>query len=94
MTAHGEQGHACGVACPRHAAAIGAGWGDPAREPMDCRGYRRDARADLHPYLGALRERVLIYDGGTGTELFKYNLAAEDYGGEAINGCVEWLLKT
>ncbi|MBA2482007.1 MAG: homocysteine S-methyltransferase family protein, partial [Planctomycetes bacterium] len=92
MTAHGSVGHDCGVGCPHHAATAGLGW--TTDEPADHRGYRRDARADLHPYLGAMRERVLIYDGGTGTELFKYNLTAEDYGGEEINGCVEWLLKT
>jgi 5-methyltetrahydrofolate--homocysteine methyltransferase len=93
--AHGQPGHACGEACPHHRLhAAGAGMGWALDRPADHLGYRRDHRADLHPYLHALRERVLIYDGGTGTELFKFNLTTEDYGGEATNGCPEWLLKT
>jgi hypothetical protein len=76
--------HVCGEFC-RHGANRGSGWGEVSA--TDQRGYRRDARADLLPYLGALRERVLIYDGGTGTELFTFNLGLEDYGSEATNGC-------
>jgi 5-methyltetrahydrofolate--homocysteine methyltransferase len=84
--------HRCQPSCPHHRAIpAGSGWGE---EPLDHLGYRRDDRADRLDYLGALRERVLIYDGGTGTELFKYQLTTEDYGGEATNGCPEWLLKT
>jgi 5-methyltetrahydrofolate--homocysteine methyltransferase len=89
---HGRSGHHCDGTCPHHRAIpAGSGWGE---EPLDHLGYRLDARSALLPYLGALRERVLIFDGGTGTELFKYNLTTEDYGGEATNGCPEWLLKT
>ena len=89
---HGAAGHQCQGHCPHHRAIPpGCGWGE---EPLDRFGYRRDDRADRLPYLAALREHVLIYDGGTGTELFKYQLTAEDYGGEATNGCPEYLLKT
>ncbi len=89
---HGGPGHHCQAGCPHHRAIpAGSGWGE---EPLDRLGYRRDERADRMPYLAALRERVLIYDGGTGTELFKYQLTTEDYGGEATNGCPEWLLTT
>jgi len=82
--------HICTTAC-RHQLR-GAGWGTV--EPSNHLGYRRDARADALAYLGALRERILIYDGGTGTELFTFDLTTEDYGGEATNGCPEWLLRT
>ncbi len=84
--------HRCTALC-RHAGRVqGAGWGEVAA--ADARGYRREARAARMPYLGALQERVLIYDGGTGTELFSFDLTTADYGGEATNGCPEWLLTT
>lgn len=89
---HGATGHLCGSRCPHHRAIpVGSGWGE---EPLDHLGYRRDDRADRLPYLAALRDRVLIYDGGTGTELFKYQLTTADYGGEETNGCPEYLLIT
>src|SRR5687767_13535236 len=90
MSDHDTPGHVCDTGC-RHHAAAGTGWGV---DPLHHLGYRRDARADALPYLGALRERVLIFDGGTGTEIFAFDLTTEDYGGEATNGCPEWLLKT
>ena len=63
-------------------------------EPLDHLGYRREARANAFPVLKALQERVLIYDGGTGTQLFTFNLTEQDYGGKATEGCPEYLLKT
>lgn len=90
--AHGTAGHACDARCPHHRnLPTGTGWGE---EPLDHRGYRRDARADKLAYLAALRERVLIYDGGTGTQLFTFDLSVDDYGGKDTEGCPEWLLKT
>ncbi|MBN8524744.1 MAG: methionine synthase [Planctomycetes bacterium] len=92
MSDHDKPGHICDGTCPHHRhVPAGAGWGD---QPADHRGYRREARAKLFPYLGALRDRVLVYDGGTGTQLFTFNLTTADYGGEATNGCPEWLLRT
>ncbi len=89
MSVASGEPHVCGAFC-RHATPRGTGWGTVAAS--DSHGYRRDARADRLPYLGAMRERVLIYDGGTGTELFTFNPTTEDYGSEATNGCPEWLL--
>jgi len=59
----------------------------PARPPF--------ARPDAHdPYLCALRERVLIYDGATGTNFQLQNLHADDFGGAALEGCNEILVVT
>ncbi len=84
---HGQSGHLCGDTCPHHRhIPAGSGWGE---EPQDHLGYRRDARANRFPYLAAMRERVLIYDGGFGTELFKFDLAPSDLGTGKQDGCVE-----
>src|SRR5450631_3466444 len=45
-------------------------------------------------YLAALAERVLIFDGAMGTNIQRYQLTAEDYGGEATEGCNEYLILT
>lgn len=46
------------------------------------------------PYLAALAERVLIYDGATGTNLQLQDLSADDFGGAAFEGCNEILTVT
>jgi 5-methyltetrahydrofolate--homocysteine methyltransferase len=46
------------------------------------------------PYLAALAERVLIYDGATGTNLQLQDLNADDFGGAAFEGCNEILSVT
>ena len=46
------------------------------------------------PYLSALRERVLIYDGATGTNFQLQDLHADDFGGAAFEGCNEILVVT
>ena len=43
------------------------------------------------PYLEALRERVLLYDGAMGTSIDTFNLSADDYGGERTNGNRDYL---
>ncbi len=43
------------------------------------------------PYLRALRERVLIFDGATGTNFQLQNLTADDFGSSALEGCNEIL---
>jgi 5-methyltetrahydrofolate--homocysteine methyltransferase len=50
--------------------------------------------ADTDPYLAALRERVLIFDGATGTNLQLMDLGPEDFGGVALEGCNEVLVET
>ncbi len=43
-------------------------------------------------YLATLRERVLIYDGAMGTSVQARNPSAEDFGGQALEGCNEALV--
>jgi len=42
-------------------------------------------------YLDAVRERVVIFDGATGTNLFRRGLTADDYGGAEFEGCPEMI---
>ncbi len=46
------------------------------------------------PYLQALRERVVIFDGAMGTNLQLLGLADEDFGGPEYEGCNEILVET
>ena len=46
------------------------------------------------PYLAALADRVLVFDGATGTNLQMMELTAEDFGGPALEGCNEILVAT
>src|SRR4051795_10539304 len=48
----------------------------------------------MHPYLEAARERVVVYDGATGTNLQLRDLTADDFGGPALEGCNEILVDT
>src|SRR5438046_2113198 len=45
-------------------------------------------------FLDTLAHRVLIYDGAMGTNIQSYQLTAEDYGGQATEGCNEYLVLT
>ena len=81
--------HACSPGCRHHLG--GAGWGEA---PLVRLGYNKEARARRFPYLQALSERVLVFDGAMGTELQKRDLTPEDYGGEAYYGCPEVLNRT
>src|SRR5688500_1764164 len=44
--------------------------------------------------LGALDERILVLDGAMGTMVQQCDLSAEDFGGEAVEGCNENLVLT
>ncbi len=46
------------------------------------------------PYLRAARERVVIFDGATGTNIQLAGLHADDFGGDALEGCNELLVVT
>jgi 5-methyltetrahydrofolate--homocysteine methyltransferase len=48
--------------------------------------------ADQSSYLSALRQRVVIFDGATGTNLQLMELRAEDFGGAELEGCNENLV--
>src|ERR1700716_9980 len=45
-------------------------------------------------YLDELERRVLIYDGAMGTNIQRYNLTPEDFGGKALEGCNDNLVLT
>ncbi len=42
-------------------------------------------------YLPALREGVVVFDGGLGTQIQARDLTADDYGGGALEGAVDYL---
>ena len=48
----------------------------------------------MSQFLDTLAHRVLIYDGAMGTNIQRYQLTAEDYGGQATEGCNEYLVLT
>jgi 5-methyltetrahydrofolate--homocysteine methyltransferase len=45
-------------------------------------------------YLDAIADHVLIFDGAMGTSIQRYNLTADDFGGERYNGCNDYLVIT
>src|SRR5215813_538077 len=45
-------------------------------------------------YLDAIKDHVLIFDGAMGTSIQRYKLTAEDFGGEKLNGCNDYLVIT
>ncbi len=44
------------------------------------------------PYLAALDRGVLIYDGAMGTNIQRYHLTADDFGGKQLEGCNDYLV--
>src|SRR5437660_9135949 len=46
----------------------------------------------MSQFLDTLAHRVLIYDGAMGTNIQSYQLTAQDYGGQATEGCNEHLV--
>src|SRR5215213_12041789 len=47
-----------------------------------------------HPYLDALTDRVLVYDGAMGTNIQRHNPTPEDFGGAHLEGCNDHLVLT
>src|ERR687883_525522 len=45
-------------------------------------------------YLDALSERVLVFDGAMGTNIQRYHLTPDDFGGKALEGCNDHLVLT
>src|SRR5687768_7480992 len=45
-------------------------------------------------YLAELSRRVLIYDGAMGTNIQRFNLTADDFGGKSLEGCNDNLVLT
>ncbi len=48
----------------------------------------------MKSFLELLSEKIIVFDGATGTHLQGQKLTAEDFGGEALNGCNEILVVT
>ncbi len=48
----------------------------------------------MNQFLDALAQHVIIYDGAMGTNVQRYQLTAEDYGGQTTEGCNEYLVLT
>src|SRR6266508_1917646 len=45
-------------------------------------------------YLDEIGKRVLVYDGAMGTNIQRHNLTPEDFGGKALEGCNDNLVRT
>ena len=45
-------------------------------------------------YLDALNKGVLVFDGAMGTNIQRYNLTADDFGGKSLEGCNDHLVLT
>jgi 5-methyltetrahydrofolate--homocysteine methyltransferase len=45
----------------------------------------------MKPFLTVLQEKIIVFDGATGTHLQGQALTADDFGGEQFNGCNEYL---
>ena len=45
-------------------------------------------------YLDALQNGVLVFDGAMGTNIQRYNLTADDFGGKSLEGCNDHLVLT
>ncbi|HEX2028279.1 MAG TPA: methionine synthase [Nitriliruptorales bacterium] len=55
----------------------------------------RQRRLDPHhPFLAAIRERVVVFDGAMGTSIQARDLTADDFGGAQLEGCNEHLVRT
>ena len=46
------------------------------------------------PYLSAVANRVLVYDGAMGTNIQLHHPTPEDFGGKALEGCNDHLVLT
>ncbi len=46
----------------------------------------------MKSFLDLLNEKIIVFDGATGTHLQGQNLTADDFGGEHLNGCNEYLV--
>jgi len=63
---------------------------DPSERPSPPAGDN----AAASPYLRALRQRVLVYDGAMGTTIQRHALTSEDFGGKELEGCNDHLVLT
>ena len=54
----------------------------------------REYPRKMSRFLEQLRERVLFFDGGMGTQVQERELTAEDFGGKRWEGCIDYLSLT
>jgi len=45
-------------------------------------------------YLDAIEDHVVIFDGAMGTSIQQYNLTPDDFGGDHLEGCNDYLVIT
>src|SRR5580692_6366933 len=69
---------------------------DEATEAKTVRGQHFPARypVGVADFLDDARQRVIIYDGATGTNLQMRQLGPDDFGGPSYEGCNEVLVDT
>jgi 5-methyltetrahydrofolate--homocysteine methyltransferase len=48
----------------------------------------------MSEFLKILNEKILVFDGATGSNLQSFELSADDFGGKELEGCNEYLCKT
>src|SRR5262245_52594171 len=74
--------------------ALAAGWQAMLLAPKRSMTPRFDphARIEQFPILRVLRDRVLVFDGGMGTQIQVANLTLDDFRG--LEGCNELLVET
>jgi 5-methyltetrahydrofolate--homocysteine methyltransferase len=73
---------------------------EAASEALTVRTRSRGAKPAVHPpaeftdrgYLDAMASKVMVFDGAMGTEVQKHNLSADDFGGERLAGCNDYLV--
>lgn len=46
----------------------------------------------MHDFLDLLKHKIIVFDGATGTHLQSQQLTPDDFGGEHLNGCNEYLV--
>ncbi len=48
----------------------------------------------MKSFLATLTDKIIVFDGAMGTNIQTQNLTADDFGGEHLNGCNEYLIIT
>jgi 5-methyltetrahydrofolate--homocysteine methyltransferase len=48
----------------------------------------------MNSFLNILKQKIIVFDGATGTALHEQKLTADDFGGERFAGCNEYLVVT
>ncbi|MGH7693582.1 MAG: homocysteine S-methyltransferase family protein, partial [Gemmatimonadaceae bacterium] len=63
-------------------------------DPSDLTSPQASSDTAASPYLRALRQRVLVYDGAMGTTIQRHALTSDDFGGKDLEGCNDHLVLT